>query len=73
MIYFTSFQTTFKITTLSNLHVSIVQEHYHKLSLGLTTKARVCKGASQESTPGVTFHVPRNVRECEGMNPGTFK
>jgi len=33
------------------------------------TKARACKGASQEWSMGVTFHVPGNVGECEGMNP----
>jgi hypothetical protein len=33
------------------------------------TKARVCKGAGQEGSPGVTFHTPGNVGECEGMNP----
>jgi hypothetical protein len=37
-------------------------------SLGLITKARVCKGACQEKSLGITFHVPRNVEECEGMN-----
>ncbi len=40
----------------------------HNLNLGLVTKARVCKGADQEGSPGVTFHVPRSVGECEGMN-----
>jgi hypothetical protein len=38
-------------------------------NLGLTTKARACKGAGQERSPGVMFHAPRSVRECEGMNP----
>jgi hypothetical protein len=33
------------------------------LSLGLVTKARACKGAGQEGSPGVTFHVPKSVRE----------
>jgi hypothetical protein len=37
-------------------------------SLGLATNAKVCKGASQEKSPGVTFHAPGSVRKCEGMN-----
>ncbi len=32
------------------------------------TKARACKGANQEGSPGVTSHVPGSVGECEGMN-----
>jgi len=32
------------------------------------TKARACKGASQEWSLRVTFHAPRSVRKCEGMN-----
>jgi hypothetical protein len=43
------------------------------LSFGVTTKARACKGAGQEWSPGVTFHVLGNVGECEGMNPHTSK
>jgi hypothetical protein len=39
----------------------------------LTTKARVCKGAAQEGSLGVTSHAPGNVGECEGMNPHTPK
>ncbi len=38
------------------------------LSLGLATKARVCKSAGQEGSMGVTFHVPGSAKECEGMN-----
>jgi hypothetical protein len=45
----------------------------HNHSLGLTTKARACKGAGQEGSPIVTSHAPRNVGECEGMNPHTPK
>ncbi len=33
------------------------------LSLGLATKARACKGAGQEGSPGVTFHAPRSLGE----------
>jgi hypothetical protein len=40
----------------------------HKLSLGLATKANVCKGATQEGSLGVTCD-PGSVGECEGMNP----
>ncbi len=42
-------------------------------SLGLTTKAKVCKGANQIWSPGITFHVLENARKCEGMNPHTLK
>jgi hypothetical protein len=31
------------------------------------TKARACKGAGGEQSPGVTFHVHGNVGECERM------
>ncbi len=40
----------------------------HNPNLGLATKARTCKGASQEGRLGVTSRAPRSVRECEGMN-----
>jgi hypothetical protein len=33
------------------------------------TKVRACKGAGQEGSLRVTFHVPKSVGECEGMNP----
>ncbi len=36
-------------------------------SLGLVTKARGCKVVGQEGSLGVMPHVPRNVRECEGI------
>jgi hypothetical protein len=50
------------------------QEPYcHNLNFGIATKARICKGAGQEWSSGVTFHAPRNVGECEGMNPNTPK
>jgi hypothetical protein len=42
-------------------------------NLGLTTKARACKSAGQEGSPGVTFHVLASAKECEGMNPHTPK
>jgi len=37
------------------------------------TKAKAYKGASQEGSPGVTFHVPESVGKCEGMNLHTPK
>jgi hypothetical protein len=37
------------------------------------TKTRACKGACQKWSLGVTFHAPKNVRGCEGMNPHTPK
>ncbi len=45
----------------------------HNPSLGLTTNVKVYKGAGQEGNPGVTFHAPKSVGECEGMNPHTPK
>jgi len=45
----------------------------HDPSFGIATKARVCKGASQEWSLKVTFHVIGSVGECEGMNPHTLK
>jgi hypothetical protein len=42
-------------------------------TLGLVTKARAYKGANQEGSPEVTSHAPRNVGECEEMNPHTPK
>ncbi len=42
-------------------------------SFGLMTKAKACKGASREGSLGVTFHIPKSVGECEGMNLHTPK
>jgi len=42
-------------------------------SLGLTTKARAGKGAGQEWSPEITFHVLGSVGKCEGMNLHTPK
>ncbi len=44
-------------------------DDYRNPSLGFATKARACKGVSQEGIPGVTFHAPKSVGKCEGMNP----
>jgi hypothetical protein len=38
------------------------------LSFGHETKVRAYKGASQEWSPGITFHAPENVGGCEEMN-----
>jgi hypothetical protein len=49
-------------------------QNYHSIwsccnpSLGLTTKARVCKITGQEGRPRITSSVPGSVKECEGMN-----
>jgi hypothetical protein len=37
----------------------------HNPSLGLSTKARACKGAGQEWSPGVTLHAPKRLRVWE--------
>ncbi len=47
--------------------------HYHNPSLQFVNKAKACKGAGQEWSPRITFHVPRNVGRCEGMNLHTPK
>jgi len=49
--------------------VIIINGQCRNPNLGLVTKARACKGASQECSLGVTFHDGKSVRECEGMNP----
>jgi hypothetical protein len=55
-------------------HTKIVKRNRcRNPSFGLTTKARACKGANQEWSSGVTFHAPKNVGKCEGMNPHTPK
>jgi hypothetical protein len=41
----------------------------HNPSLGLMIKARAYKGVVQEWNMWVTFHAPKSVGECEGMNP----
>jgi hypothetical protein len=37
-------------------------------SLGFVTKAKACKVAGQEGSPGVTSCAPWSAKECEGMN-----
>jgi hypothetical protein len=39
----------------------------HNPSLGLATKAKVCKVVGQKGNMGVTFHAPESAKECEGM------
>ncbi len=43
----------------------------HNPSLGLVTKARGCKVASQEGSSGVMPHAPESARKCEGINFGS--
>jgi hypothetical protein len=42
-------------------------------TLTLDLQPRTCKGAGQEGSLGVTFHAPKNVGKCEGMNSHTPK
>jgi hypothetical protein len=58
------------------IHMQLMQFNDNccrNLSFGLTTKAKVSKGAGQEWSPIVTFHAPKSVGKCEGMNPHTPK
>jgi hypothetical protein len=41
--------------------------------LGFVTKARACEGVGQKWNLEVTFHVPKSVGECEGINLHTPK
>jgi hypothetical protein len=41
----------------------------HNPNLGFVTKARACKVAGQEGSPGVMPHAPRSARKCEGIDP----
>jgi hypothetical protein len=45
----------------------------HNPNLGLVTKAKAFKGASQEGSSGITFLVHGSVGKCEGMNSHTPK
>ncbi len=42
---------------------------FRNLSFRLVTKARACKSAGQEGSMGGTSYIPKNVGECERMNP----
>jgi hypothetical protein len=61
------------LSSLWNFDICRCEGACRNPSLGLVTKARACKGVGQEGSPGVTSHVPRNARECEGMTPHTPK
>ncbi len=37
-------------------------------SFGFAIKGKACKNASQDWNLGVTFHAPRNLGKCDGMN-----
>jgi len=43
------------------------------LNLGLATKARGCKVAGQEGSPGGRPHAPKNAKECERIDPHIYK
>jgi hypothetical protein len=51
----------------------MLQALCHDFSLGFATKARAYKGVGLDRRPWVTFHAPRNIGECEEMNPHTPK
>ncbi len=42
-------------------------------SLGLATKAKACKVASQKGSLGVMPHALGSAKECEGIDPHTPK
>jgi len=48
-------------------------EHCRNLNLELATKAKGCKVAGQEGSPGVMPHALGSARECEGIDPHTPK
>jgi hypothetical protein len=45
----------------------------HNPNLGLATKARGHKVASQEGSPGGRPHAPESARECEGIDVHILK
>jgi hypothetical protein len=66
---------TFRSFILEKMN-TLLDETIHvccNLSLGLTTKARACKGVGQEGSSGVKSHDFESAKECEGMNPHTPK
>jgi hypothetical protein len=62
-----------QVSNYSKQHLLWVDHMCRNPSLGLVTKARAYKSAGQEGSSGVTFHAPRSVKKCEGMNPHTPK
>jgi hypothetical protein len=72
--FYMSYTHIIRIHKLCNIHMCItLYSSCHNPSFGLATKARACKGASQEGILRVTSHAPGSVGECEGMNPHTPK
>jgi hypothetical protein len=71
------FSVIIKICKYRRLHeghhfISMAMEVHgecHNLNLMLATKARAYKCAGQEWNMGFSFHVPKSVGKCEGMNP----
>jgi len=61
------------IVELPLIHLPIGHFGCYDPSLGFVTKAKACKGVSQKGSMRVTFHTPRSVGKCEGMNPHTPK
>jgi len=62
------------LPTIINLQFQIHSRWgYCNPSPGFSTKARACKRMNQMWSLGVTFHAPRSVGECEGMNPHISK
>ncbi len=47
--------------------------HVTTLALGSRPRQNIAKGASQEWTLGITFHIQESVEECERMNLHTPK
>jgi hypothetical protein len=73
-IVFFNFSFLSQSTILLFFHGSLYWNTWcHNPSLGLVTKARVCKVASQERSIGITYSAPGSAKECEGMNPHTPK
>jgi hypothetical protein len=57
----------------SNQKPKLIIRHYCNPSLGLATKAKGCKVAGQEGSPGVMLHALESAKECEGIDPHTPK
>ncbi len=58
----------FLLGFLNQKMTSVTLNTCHNYSLGFATKARACKGAGQEWSLGVTFHVPGRLRVWESEN-----
>ncbi len=55
--------------------MTIVKGHpnCHNLTFGLVTKAKGLQECRPRGSPGVTSHIRRSVRKCEGVNLHTPK